>query len=105
MLNITDKAVSKWERNVACPDTMTLPKLADILGVSIEELMNAKTTPIVGHKGAEYLFNIILRVLPVTMGIAVAVTSLTDNLNLKWGFIMLGLGLISTGICLLKRKD
>lgn len=28
MLNITDKAVSKWERDVACPDTTTLPKLA-----------------------------------------------------------------------------
>lgn len=43
MLNITDKAVSKWERDVACPDTATLPKLADILGVTVEALLNAKT--------------------------------------------------------------
>lgn len=41
-LHITDKAVSKWERNVAYPDTGTIPKLAGILGVSVEELMNAK---------------------------------------------------------------
>ena len=27
MLNITDKAVSKWERNIAFPDTATIPKL------------------------------------------------------------------------------
>ena len=43
MLSITDKAVSKWERDVACPDTTTLPKLADILGVTVEALLNAKT--------------------------------------------------------------
>lgn len=42
MLNITDKAVSKWERDVACPDTTTLPKLAEILGVTVESLLNAK---------------------------------------------------------------
>ena len=44
MLNITDKAVSKWERDVACPDTTTLPKLANILGVTVESLINAKVT-------------------------------------------------------------
>ena len=38
-LNITDKAVSKWERDLACPDTQTLPKVAELLGVSIEELL------------------------------------------------------------------
>ena len=52
-LNITDKAVSKWERDLACPDTQTIPKLAEILGVSLEELLNAKSTPSTGHKGAE----------------------------------------------------
>ena len=39
-LNITDKAVSKWERGIACPDTAAIPKLAQILGISIEEAMN-----------------------------------------------------------------
>ncbi|MBQ8358999.1 MAG: helix-turn-helix transcriptional regulator [Oscillospiraceae bacterium] len=42
MLNITDKAISKWERDIAHPDTATLPKLANILGVSVESLLNAK---------------------------------------------------------------
>lgn len=42
LLNITDKAVSKWERDIACPDTATLPKLADILEIPIESLLNAK---------------------------------------------------------------
>lgn len=30
-LGITDKAVSKWERDVSFPDTATIPKLAEIL--------------------------------------------------------------------------
>ncbi|MBQ3598787.1 MAG: helix-turn-helix transcriptional regulator [Clostridia bacterium] len=42
-LNITDKAVSKWERNVACPDISLLPKLSEILGVSVNDLLNVNT--------------------------------------------------------------
>ena len=41
-LSVTDKAVSKWERDVALPDINTLPKLAKILDITIEELINAK---------------------------------------------------------------
>ena len=36
MLNITNKAVSKWERDISYPDTQTIPKLAEIFDVSIE---------------------------------------------------------------------
>ena len=104
MLNITDKAVSKWERDIACPDTQTIPKLAEILGVSVEELMNAKTTPTTGHKGAGYLMGIILRAVPVAMGVAVVVTSLLGELDVKSGFTMLGIGLGCVGVYLLNNK-
>ena len=49
-LNITDKAVSKWERGIACPDTATIPKLAGILGITIEELMTAKPVETSSHR-------------------------------------------------------
>ena len=39
-LNVTDKAVSKWERNIARPDINTIPKLAQILDVPIAKLLN-----------------------------------------------------------------
>ncbi len=39
-LYVTDKAVSKWERNVARPDINTIPKLAEILDIPIELLLN-----------------------------------------------------------------
>ena len=106
LLNITDKAVSKWERDLACPDTMTIPKLAEILGISVEELLNAKSTPIItGHKGAGFLMDIILKAVPLAMGVAVVVTSLLGQLDMQAGFTMLGIGLTCTGIHTLKQKN
>lgn len=102
MLNITDKAVSKWERDISYPDTQTIPKLAQIFGVSIEELMNAKTKPATGHKGASYIVNIILKAIPIAMGVAVVVTSLLGELDVRSGFTMLGIGLGCVGVYLLK---
>lgn len=105
MLSVTDKAVSKWERDIAYPDTQTIPKLAEILGVSIEELMNAKLIPANGHKGAKYLINIVLKAVPVAMGITVIVTSLLGKLDVKSGFSMLGIGVACVGLYLLRNKD
>lgn len=40
-LNVTDKAVSKWERGLSYPDIALFPKLADLLGVGTNDLLNA----------------------------------------------------------------
>ncbi len=105
LLNITDKAVSKWERDLACPDTMTIPRLAKILGISVEELMNAKTVSTTGHKGAGYLINLILKAVTFAMGVAVIVISLLGELDMTSGFTMLGIGLAATGAYLLRQKE
>ena len=42
MLNITNKAVSKWETGNGLPDITLLPELASILGVSVDEILNAE---------------------------------------------------------------
>ena len=42
VLGITYQAVSKWETGVSCPDVSTLPLLADLFGVSIDELFGRK---------------------------------------------------------------
>lgn len=57
MLNITDKAVSKWERNITYPDTQTIPKLAEIFDISIEDLLMAKLPPADGQKRSPYLID------------------------------------------------
>jgi transcriptional regulator with XRE-family HTH domain len=104
-LNVTDKAVSKWERSAACPDTQIIPRLAGILGISVEELLNAKPVPMSGHKGEKFRFNIILRAIAVAMGIAVTVLAILDELPAKTGYVMLGIGLACIGIDLLMRGD
>ena len=38
-LGVTDKAVSKWERDLSYPDLALFPKLADILGVAVDDLL------------------------------------------------------------------
>ena len=41
-LGITDKAVSKWERGVAMPDTSIMLALCDILSISVNELLSGE---------------------------------------------------------------
>ena len=37
-LEVTNQAVSKWESDQCCPDINLLPRLADIFGITIDEL-------------------------------------------------------------------
>ncbi len=40
IMHVTDKAVSKWECDVAYPDITSLPLLAESLGVSVDQLLS-----------------------------------------------------------------
>ena len=44
-LGVTNQAVSKWESDQCCPDVMLLPKLADIFGITLDELFG-RTVPV-----------------------------------------------------------
>ena len=82
MLNITDKAVSKWERNITYPDTQTIPKLAEIFDISIEDLLMAKLPPADGQKSPTSLIDftksIHYAIYLVTMGIVLALGAVSD---------------------------
>lgn len=41
-LGVSDKAVSKWERGLGCPDVSLLPALSALLGVPLEELLSGR---------------------------------------------------------------
>ena len=43
-LHVSDKAVSKWERGLSCPDVSLLLPVSDILGVTVVELLNDEKT-------------------------------------------------------------
>ena len=57
--NVTDKAVSKWERGEGCPDVTVLPKLAEVFGVEVEAIMNGElpvSQDVSGKKIKDYNF-------------------------------------------------
>ena len=41
-LGITDKAISKWERGIAMPDSSIMLQLCEILGISVNELLSGE---------------------------------------------------------------
>ena len=108
-MGVTDKAVSKWERDLSCPDINSLPTLAEILGVSVEELMQIKKeaaeeeeTPKVS-KIAE-IMEIAPKAVAMAMGVAVTVLTILDTLDVKSAMIMLGIGLACAGMSLMSDK-
>ena len=52
-LGITAQAVSKWENDLSCPDISVLPLLADIFGISTDELLGRNLTPVPVESAAE----------------------------------------------------
>ena len=42
LLDVTAQAVSKWENDISCPDIQLLPKIADILNMTTDELLTGK---------------------------------------------------------------
>ena len=103
-MNVTDKAVSKWERNLSCPDIGSLPRLAEVLGVSVEELMcGEKEAPRTVSLGKE-IAQTALKGIAVAMGIAVTVLSLLGEMKTETAIPMLGIGLACMGISLLDSK-
>ena len=41
-MGVSGQAVSKWENDQTCPDISALPRLARLLGVSVDELLEGK---------------------------------------------------------------
>lgn len=54
IMGVTDKAVSKWERDLSCPDINSIPKLAEILEISVDDLMQGKTGTRYKRKKGKY---------------------------------------------------
>ena len=103
-MGVTDKAVSKWERDLSCPDINSLPTLAEILGVSVEELMQIKKEAEAPVSKVSQIMDITPKAVAMAMGIAVTVLTILNELDMKSGMIMLGIGLACVGISLMREK-
>ena len=104
-LGITDKAVSKWERGLSCPDLYTFPRLAEILGASVEELMQVSPAPSEPAGRTAARRSLIFRAVVCAMGAAVTSLAVMGALDTRTGFSLLGIGLLSAGIALLRERS
>ena len=109
-MGVTDKAVSKWERDLSFPDAASLPKLAETLGVSVDELMlgkpagsAAEVSPALSETAR--LVPLILQGVALAMGVAVTVLSALHQLDTEAAFPMLGLGLACLAAAQLGRQE
>lgn len=104
-LGVTDKAVSKWERDLACPDIHSLPKLTRLLGVTVEELMpGGEKQPEENRPDHTGLKLLVFRAVALAMGVAVTVLSLLGQLDGKTGFGLMGVGLTALALHLFFDK-
>ena len=106
-MNVTDKAVSKWERDLSCPDVSSIPRLAEALGIPLEELMSGKSV----QKTKPDMVELVCSAVGFAMGIAVLVLSVLARIGVarepvnagdtQW---MLALGLAVLAFIQLRRQ-
>lgn len=106
-MGVTDKAVSKWERDLSYPDIHSICKLAEIFEKSVDDLMHVQTTEKENknEKKINTMLDILLKSVGIAMGIAVTVLSLLGELKSDTAFPMLGMGLACVSISVLKDKQ
>ena len=108
-MNVTDKAVSKWERGIAFPDIQSVPQLAEILEMSVVELMDAQEGPKEEEAPMKQTFqamlDLIFKVVPLAMGVAVAALSVMKQLESNAGLGMLGIGMFCMALGNLSEQE
>ena len=102
-MGVTDKAVSKWERNLSCPDISSIPKLAEVLDTGVETLMDV-TPKEPAAPATEQVTDIILKAVPLAMSIAVVVGSILNKLEPMEAIRLLGIGLFCLSLRAILEK-
>ena len=105
-MGVTDKAVSKWERDLSLPDVSSFPKLAEIFDVSVDELMQVKSgaKENAGQAGIAGIVQIALKGVALAMGVAVVALSAMEQIETDAAIGMLGIGLACLAVTQLSKK-
>ena len=102
-MGVTDKAVSKWERDLSYPDINSIPKLAEVFGICVDELMQMKTES--QKKDITPMVHMIMKAVALAMGVGVVVLSILTELDVNSGMGMLGIGLSLLAMTSLAKKE
>ncbi len=102
-LNITDKAVSKWERGLSYPDITSISKLAKILNVDSKELIDLCTNENPYKENQDILIDTILIVIPFALSIALITLSIIDKLTPNDKIGLISVAIFSLSIYHLKK--
>ena len=62
-LGVTNQAVSKWESGQSCPDIALLPLLADLFGITIDELFGREPKALAVQNALDWPDDGVLRVI------------------------------------------
>lgn len=106
-MGVTDKAVSKWERDVCCPDVSTIPKLAELFEVSVDDLMQIskkEATKSIFIKLQSW-FRLMSKCLALAMAVAVFTLGCLNLLEASTGLSLLSLGLIFLSLNQFDKND
>lgn len=104
-MGVTDKAISKWERDLSCPDIHSLPLLAEALDLSLEELMQGSGGEKSAGAAPGQLLSTIFKGVALAMGVAAAALTALDAVSLKDAVGLLGIGLACLSLALLREQD
>lgn len=105
-MGVTDKAVSKWERDLSFPDVSSIPKLAEIFGVSVDTLMQVKSSTNVKTSGGKtsQLIELIFNCVALAMGASVTALLVMNQIDTRSAVAILGIGLASLSLAQLSKN-
>lgn len=93
LMSVTDKAVSKWERDISSPDISSLSNLANILDVTVNDLLdstsNIKTSPV-----NDALINNVLKGVALGLSVACLVLNIIGKAKVEDSILFLSISLI-----------
>ena len=102
-MGVTDKAVSKWERDLSCPDVNSLAELAKVLDISVEQLLKCESRPSANKKTD--LADTILLAVALAMGVCTVVIAVLNEITAESAGTLLGIGVFCLSLYLLKNRD
>ena len=105
-MGVTDKAVSKWERDLSYPDVNSLPKLAEIFDMTVDELMQIKTETVAAadKPTVKEIISTVIRAVCLAMGVSVTTLSCLGVVDAEKAVTLLGIGLACAGISLMEKR-